>query len=146
MLWGAARCAAKHQRTSLPSSFFHSSSVAKNDDMSTEEIADLCKKHTFFSWSVQNQVNPLVMEKGEGIYFWAGGKRYTDLNSQLMCTNIGHGHPKVIKAIQDQVAELCFAGPPMATKVRAKIGPLLAKHTPGDLNKFFFTLGGGRIQ
>ena len=57
------------------------------------------------------------MERGEGIYFWAGGKRYADFNSQLMCTNIGHGHPHVIKAIQEQAEELSYAGPPMATKV-----------------------------
>jgi 4-aminobutyrate aminotransferase-like enzyme len=46
------------------------------------------------------------MVKAEGIYFWDGdGKRYIDLNAQLMCSNIGHGHPKVIKAIQDQVTQ-----------------------------------------
>lgn len=87
------------------------------------------------------------MVKAEGCYFWDGdGKRYTDLNSQLMCTNIGHQHPKVIKAIQDQAQELCYAGPAMATNVRAEFGPILARHTPGDLNKFFFTLGGAEAN
>ena len=83
------------------------------------------------------------MARAEGIHFWdSNEKRYTDINSQLMCTNIGHQHPKVIQAMKDQMDDLCYAAPGMATKVRAEFGPLLAKRTPGDLNKFFFTLGG----
>ena len=92
-------------------------------------------------------VNPIVMSKSKGIHFWdADGKKYTDFNSQLMCTNIGHQHPKVIQAIKDQADELCFASPAMGTRIRAEFGPLLAKHTPGNLNKFFFTLGGSEAN
>ena len=41
------------------------------------------------------------MVKGEGCYFWdADGKRYFDMNSQLMCVNIGHGDKRVIQAIK----------------------------------------------
>jgi taurine--2-oxoglutarate transaminase len=87
------------------------------------------------------------MARGKGVYFWdADGKRYFDLNSQLMCVNIGHGDERVIKAIQDQAAELVYAGPGMATKVRAEIGRELAAVTPGDLKKFFFTLGGAEAN
>jgi taurine--2-oxoglutarate transaminase len=63
-----------------------------------------------------------------------------------MCVNIGHGHPKVLQAIKDQVDELAFAGPAMATRVKAQLGPMMAKITPGDLNKFFFTLGGAEAN
>jgi taurine--2-oxoglutarate transaminase len=87
------------------------------------------------------------MARAEGIYFYDDkGKRYTDFNSQLMCTNIGHQHPDMIAAIQKQAEELCYAGPTMATRVRAELGPLLARHTPGNLNKFFFTLGGSEAN
>lgn len=48
-----------------------------------------------------------------------------------MCSNIGHGNKKVIQAIKDQAEELAYAGPGFATRVRAEIGPILAKHTPG---------------
>ncbi len=59
-----------------------------------------------------------------------------------MCMNIGHQHPKVIAAIKSQCDELVYAGPNMATRVRAEFGPLLAPHTPNQqLTKFFFTLG-----
>src|SRR5580765_395782 len=63
-----------------------------------------------------------------------------------MCVNIGHGDQRVIDAIKAQAEELAYAGPGMATRVRAEIGPLLAGVTPGDLDKFFFTLGGAEAN
>ena len=114
-----------------------------NTSMTGQQMVDLCKQYTFWSWSAQGAVNPIPMTRAEGIYFWdADGKRYFDMNSQLMCSNIGHGNQRVIDAIKAQAETLAYAGPGMATAVRAEIGPLLAKHTPGDLNRFFFTLGG----
>src|SRR5215470_16083058 len=95
--------------------------------MTAEEIVELTKRHTIFSWSAQGSVNPIPMVRGEGIYFWdAYGKRYIDMNSQLMCVNIGHGNQRVIEAIQRQAEELAYAGPGMATAVRARVGKMLA--------------------
>jgi taurine--2-oxoglutarate transaminase len=59
-----------------------------------------------------------------------------------MCTNIGHNNQKVIKAIQDQAAELAFVAPSFATKPRAELGEILKTVTPPGLDKFFYTLGG----
>ena len=113
------------------------------DKWNAEEMNKICKEHTFFSWSAQAKVNPIAISKAKGCFFWDfDGKKYFDMNSQLMCTNIGHGHPKVIQAIKNQVEELAYAGPGFTTKPRTEVGPLLAKITPGNLNKFFFTLGG----
>ena len=99
------------------------------------------REYTFFSWSVQGQTNPIPVEKAEGIYFWdTDGKRYIDFSSQLMNTNIGHQHPKVVKAIQDQAAKLCFVHPGNATEPRGLLGKKLAEVTPGNLKKTFFTL------
>ena len=115
--------------------------------MTAEEIVSLTKKYSIFSWSAQAALNPIPMVRGEGIYFWdAGGKRYIDMNSQLMCVNIGHGDKRVIEAIKRQADELVYAGPGMATPVRARIGKMLADVTPGDLNRFFFTLGGAEAN
>ena len=115
--------------------------------MGGQEMIDLCKKHTFFSWSAQNAVNPIPWSKAEGIYFWdTEGKRYTDLSSQLVSTNLGYGNQHVIDAISAQVENIAYAGPTMVTQVRAEIGELLARHTPGDLNMFFFTLGGAEAN
>lgn len=116
-------------------------------EMTAEEMIALTKEHNFFSWSAQGSVNPIAMSKAKGVYFWdANGKRYFDLNSQLMCMNIGHGDARVIEAIKAQADELVYAGPTMATRVRAQLGEALAAVMPGDLTKFFFTLGGAEAN
>lgn len=115
--------------------------------MPADAIIALTKKHTFFSWSAQNKVNPIPMARAEGVYFWdANGKRYLDFNSQLMCVNVGHGHPRIIEAIKKQADTLVYAGPNMATEVRAELGRRLAQVTPGNLNVSFFTLGGAEAN
>jgi taurine--2-oxoglutarate transaminase len=59
--------------------------IETSPTLSAEEIVALTKKHTIFSWSAQGSVQPIPMVRGEGIYFWdANGKRYVDMNSQLM--------------------------------------------------------------
>src|SRR3970282_3053645 len=121
--------------------------MTENQPMSAEEMVALTKQHSFFSWSAQEAVNPIPMVKGKGVYFWdANGKRYCDLNSQLMCVNIGHGDQRVIDAIKAQAEELVYAGPSMATRVRAEIGRELAEATRSDLKKLFFTLGGAEAN
>jgi taurine--2-oxoglutarate transaminase len=115
--------------------------------LNTQEIVQLNREYTFFSWSVQGQTTPIPVEKAEGIYFWdTDGKRYIDFSSQLMNTNIGHQHPKVVKAIQDQAGKLCFVHPGNATEPRGLLGKKLAEITPGNLKKTFFTLGGAEAN
>jgi taurine--2-oxoglutarate transaminase len=115
--------------------------------LTSQEIVQMNREYTFFSWSVQGQVNPIPVEKAEGVYFWdTDGKRYLDFSSQLMNTNIGHQHPKVVKAIQDQAARLCFVHPGNATEPRGLLGKKLAEVTPGNLKKTFFTLGGSEAN
>jgi taurine--2-oxoglutarate transaminase len=111
--------------------------------LTSEEIVTLNRQHVFFSWSIQNAVDPIAIESGEGIYFWdATGRRYMDFSAQLMNLNIGYQHPKVITAIQEQAAKLCAAHPNTAHEPKARLGKRIAELTPGDLNKIFFTLGG----
>src|SRR5438128_9807012 len=63
-----------------------------------------------------------------------------------MCVNIGHGDERVVRAIQDQVAVLPYANPFMATEPRARLGAKLAEIAPGDIDVFFFTLGGAEAN
>ena len=75
-------------------------SVVDNKQLTSKEISEMNRQYTFFSWSVQGQVHPIPVEKAEGVYFWdADGKRYLDFASQLVNTNVGHHHPKVVRAI-----------------------------------------------
>jgi taurine--2-oxoglutarate transaminase len=115
--------------------------------MTTDEIVRLNREFTFFSWSAQAKVRPIVIDRAEGVYFWdPDGKRYIDFNSQLMSVNIGHGDRRVADAIAEQARTLAFAAPQFATEVRGRLGQLLAELTPGDLNTFFFTLGGAEAN
>jgi len=115
--------------------------------LSTQDIVKLNKDYTLFSWSVQSATNPIPISHAQGVYFWdTDGKRYIDFSSQLMNMNIGHQHPKVIKAIQDQAAQLCYAHPGMATEARGLLGQKIAEVAPGNLNKTFFCLGGAEAN
>jgi taurine--2-oxoglutarate transaminase len=119
----------------------------KKVSLSAAEIVKLNREYTFFSWSIQSATNPIPMSRADGIYFWdADGKRYIDFSSQLMNMNIGHQHPKVIKAIQDQAAQLCYAHPGMATEARGLLGKKISEVTPGNLKKTFFCLGGAEAN
>src|SRR5258708_40373490 len=64
----------------------------------------------------------------------------------LMGVNIGQGNRPAITATNRQAEELAYAGPGMATAVRARVGRMLADLPPGDLNRFFFTLGGAEAN
>jgi len=121
--------------------------VKKHNELSAEEIVALNRKYTFFSWSIQSATVPIPIVRAEGVYFWdADGKRYLDFSSQLMNLNIGHQHPKVVKAIQEQAAVLAYAHPGMATEPRGLLGEKIAQVAPGNLNKTFFCLGGAEAN
>lgn len=108
-----------------------------------DEIITSTLNHTLTSWSKQKGINPAVIERGEGVYIYdVSGKRYIDFSSQLVCVNIGHGHPKVAEAVAKQMNEISYVFPGMTTYARAELGKKLAEITPGSLNRTFFTLGG----
>jgi taurine--2-oxoglutarate transaminase len=111
--------------------------------MNSEQTKINDKRHVVHSWTVNETLDPLVVEKAEGVYFWdENGKRYLDFSSQLVNLNIGHQHPKVLAAIKDQVDKLCYISPTMATSARSEAAAAIAEVTPGALNNIFFTLGG----
>src|SRR5881275_3030440 len=115
--------------------------------MTGEEMIALSKKHTLFEWSAQAKVDPIPVARAKGIWFWTPeGKRFLDFNSQLMCVNIGHGHERVVRAVQKQVETLAYANPFMATEPRARLGAKLAEIAPGDIDVFFFTNGGAEAN
>jgi taurine---2-oxoglutarate transaminase len=115
--------------------------------MTGREMIDLSKKHTLYEWSAQSKVDPIPVARAKGVYFWTPeDKRFIDFNSQLMSVNIGHGDERVIRAIQEQAATLCYANPFMAHESRARLGAKLAQIAPGDMDTFFFTNGGAEAN
>jgi taurine--2-oxoglutarate transaminase len=111
--------------------------------MTSEEIVAESRAHTLFSWSVQGALDPIAIDRAEGVYLYTPeGRRILDFNAQLMSVNIGHGDQRVVRAITEQATKLQYVQPAFVTEIRAKLGAKLAQVLPGDMNKVFFTLGG----
>lgn len=108
-----------------------------------KEVYDLDRAHVFHSWSAQGQISPMPVAGGQGSYFWDfDGNKYLDFSCQLVFTNIGFQHPKVVKAIQDQAALLATIAPQHANDARAEAAKRITDRAAPHLNKVFFTNGG----
>ncbi len=120
------------QRTGQPLSASVASRVLEDD-----------RRYLLHSWSAQKSRRPIVIAGGQGAMFWdAEGRRYLDFASQLVNVNLGFGHPRVVRAIQEQAAEVCYVAPEFASGPRSALARAVAEVTPGDLNRVFFTTGG----
>jgi len=116
-------------------------------NLSMAEVVRLNQEYTLFEWSMQGGYTPIVADRAKGVYFWdTNGKRYIDFNSQLMSVNVGHGDERIKKAVMDQMDKISYINPYAATEARGVLGELLAKVTPGNLKKSFFTLGGSEAN
>lgn len=91
----------------------------------------------------QNEIPTIV--RGEGSYIYdIHGKRYLDGLAGLFVVQAGHGRSELAEAAAKQAQELAFFplwsyAHPKAIELAAR----LAEHTPGELNRVFFTTGGG---
>lgn len=117
--------------------------TASPTELTSQQIIDLTKELNYGTWRFQKGWNPVHMADAEGCYFTDGnGKRYLDLSSQLMCSNLGHKNRAVIAAIAEQAEKLAFAGPAYATEARAELSQALVEVLPKGLTKFFFATSG----
>ena len=115
--------------------------------MNADEMIELCKKHSMYTWSAGNAVAPIPIERAEGVFMYEpSGKRHYDFNSQLMSVNIGHHHPKVREAMKDQVDKLLCMFSRNRHRGRARLSKKLADLVPGNINTFFYTLGGAEAN
>jgi taurine---2-oxoglutarate transaminase len=117
------------------------------DPATGKRVLELDRAHVFHSWSAQRLISPIAIAGAEGSYFWDfDGNRYLDFSSQLVNTNIGHQHPKVVAAIQEQAARLCTVAPQHANDQRSEAARLITEVAPHDsersLSSVFFTNGG----
>jgi taurine--2-oxoglutarate transaminase len=119
--------------------------MADSDSVATSnsEAFDLDRAHVFHSWSAQAALKPLVFQSGSGSRLWDfEGNSYLDFSSQLVNTNIGHQHPAVVKAIQDQAAVQVTLAPQHASLVRGQTAKAITEVAPPGHSKVFFTNGG----
>jgi len=87
---------------------------------------------------------PLKAVASEGCYLIdENGKRYFDGSGGAAVSCLGHGDAEVVKAIQDQTAQLAFAHTGFFTSDPAEqLADLLIQHAPGDLDRVYFVSGG----
>jgi taurine--2-oxoglutarate transaminase len=112
-------------------------------ERSAKEIIEQSKKYNLHSWSVQGKLNPMVVSKADGIYFWdASGKKYYDMSSQLVNLNIGYNNKKVIEAIKKQAETLAYIAPSFALDVRSELAQKIVEIAPDNMGKVFFTMAG----
>ena len=108
-----------------------------------KEVYDLDREYVFHSWSAQAALKPFTPAAAEGSYVWDyDGKRYLDFSSQLVNTNIGHQHPKVIAAIKEQADKLITIAPQHANEARGEAAKRIIEVAPDGFSKVFFTNGG----
>lgn len=101
------------------------------------------RSFVFHSWSAQGALNPMCIAGAEGSYFWDyDGNRFLDFSSQLVNVNIGHQHPKVVAAIQEQAAKLSTIAPQHANEARNEAAKRIVPLGGPNMAKVFFTNGG----
>lgn len=113
------------------------------EDVKINSLFDDAKSYLIKRWEPRPDYKPLILTRGEGVHFWdVNGKRYLDLISQLFNVNIGLNNRKVVEAAKKQLDEMAYASPSYFNIPQIELGKLLAKITPGDLCKTFFSNSG----
>ncbi len=111
--------------------------------MNAEEIKKNQTEYVLQSWSKQGGLNPIAVEKAEGIYFYDyDGARYSDMSSQLVNLNLGYGNKEIADAIKEQIDKYCFIGPSFATESRSTLAKKIIDLLPDTFGKVFFTNAG----
>ena len=101
------------------------------------------KNSVFHSWSAQSTINPMMVKSAQGVYVTdEDGTTFLDFSSQLVNVNIGHQHPAVVRAIQEQAAVLCTIAPQHGYERRFRAAELILEHSFEGAAKVFFTNGG----
>ncbi len=97
-----------------------------------------------FTANRQFKQNPRLLVSAERMHYkTADGRQLLDGIAGLWCVNAGHKRPRIVKAIQDQVAELDFAPPFQMGHPKAfELASRLAAITPDGMDRVFFTNSG----
>ncbi|WP_166986672.1 aspartate aminotransferase family protein [Canibacter zhoujuaniae] len=113
------------------------------DNAAQREVRANDRGFVFHSWSAQGKIDPLPVAKGEGVRFWDyDGKEYLDFSSQLVNLNLGHQHPDLVQAIQEQAGRLATIQPAFANDARGELARLIVESSFEGARSVFFTNGG----
>lgn len=95
------------------------------------------------SWCVQSQWDAPTVVGGSGArLLLEDGRSILDMSSLSECSNLGHQHPRVVAAIREQAARLCFVTNSWGAGPRAELADRLLELSGFEGGRVFFTLGG----
>jgi adenosylmethionine-8-amino-7-oxononanoate aminotransferase len=105
--------------------------------------------HPYTSLDEWEKTEPLVVTRAEGAAFWdANGARYLDGNSSWWVATLGHGHPRLLRALREQseqLAHCALAG--IAHEPSARLAEELIAIAPPGLSRVFYTdNGSGSVE
>ncbi len=108
-----------------------------------QEVKQMQKDYVMQSWS-KSGADTIPVERAEGIYYWDyDGKKYADMSSLLVCSNLGHQNQAIVNAIKEQADKMCFMAPAYSTDVKGTLAKMLVEAAGADTYKrVFFTNGG----
>ena len=105
------------------------------------------KDYVLTTWSKQKNLNPILIEEADGIYFYdENGERYADMSSQLVNLNLGFGNKAINEAIKEQVDKLSFVAPTYANESRSLLAKKIIDLLPEEFGKVFFTNAGAEAN
>ncbi|WP_299512700.1 aminotransferase class III-fold pyridoxal phosphate-dependent enzyme [uncultured Rummeliibacillus sp.] len=112
------------------------------DKILSNDIQKDHQEYVLTSWSKQLGILPKVMTKAEGVFFWdEEGRKYFDMSSQLVYTNVGHQHPKLLEAFK-HIGEIPLSSPGFASASKSALAKKIIELAPNNMQKVFFTCGG----
>lgn len=107
------------------------------------QTLELDRAHVLHGWSQAAIDAPFVIIEASGPRFTDDkGREYLDFVSQQVNVNLGHQHPRLVRAISEQAKRLCVVAPGLANDARSEAAKMLSDRAPADLNTVFFTNGG----
>lgn len=118
-------------------------------DVAESELQRKAKDHLWMHFSRQSVMESgagvPIITRGEGHHIWdSRGKRYIDGLSGLFVVNAGHGRRRLAETAARQAEELAFFPVWSYAHPNAiELADRLAHYAPGDLNRVFFSTGGG---
>ena len=111
--------------------------------LTNQDVRQLDRDYIFHSWSIQGNLNPLVIAGAKGCELWDyEGKTYLDFSSQLVNVNVGYQHPQILAAMKAQIDELVTIAPATANLARGEAAKRIVELAPENFNKVFFTNAG----
>lgn len=111
-------------------------------ELTREQVITYDQNYNQHPW-LPGDVNPIPVERGEGIYFWDyDGTRYTDMSSQLGNVNLGYGNKDMIEAAKKQLDLIPYIAPARASGPRSELAKRLVELSPDNMAKVFFACGG----